>query len=145
MKRLSIIVLFLLTITTIVHADIWLTRTGPIYMSCSTHSMYPAFTCYDNLTIATPKDRFNMNVGDIVWVENNQDIRDYYNTTGAIMHRIVSWHKEIVEVKINGTWYTKYQKTTYHVKGDNNTYIDPYNVDAHDIVFVVTSINGKKV
>lgn len=140
------IIIFLSHFGPTVSADIWFTRTSNFHISCKTDSMAPTFTCHDNLTMATPKDRLNLSVGQIIIYGKNKQAREVYgDDDGGIVHRIVSWEKEIVEERVNGKWFIRSEKTTYYTKGDNNNYIDPYPIDSHDIWYVVTSINGNRV
>lgn len=90
-----------------------------VYMECMTHSMYPTFTCEDNLVAVYPKNNANnMMVGDIVMFYAPNQYSTY------ILHRII------------GTGDDNYGKY-YETMGDNNTISDGINVRPYNIVYQI--------
>lgn len=119
-----------------------------VVVSCATHSMYPAMTCEDNLTLTTNFDKYNIRVGTVI-AFTSVDVRQFYKLNSSnfyIMHRVVgrssfSYHEGCNNKNVCS--YIHYE-TFYITKGDNNTYFDP-EIRSSDIKYVVESINGNLV
>lgn len=92
------------------------------WIKCGSNSMYPTFNCTDTLVALSPKDKYALDVNDIVFYSRGND---YDNDMGQfVIHRIID------KAYIDGKQY-------YVLKGDNNHYIDDYMIQPWQVKYKI--------
>jgi len=87
------------------------------YIHCedNSNSMYPTFGCNDTLIVAEPRNKKEIETGDIVI---------YWNKEKWVIHRVVNID----------------YKNHYVTKGDNNMFSDSFHPSFYDIKFIVKGV-----